>query len=207
MDLRGTGVYGLVSSLSTLSHVGQCWEPFNSWSSGGGACAPLYDGGLFLTGSLVHGPVGKLQALPGLGPTWRPDAERALNITDDYWFSGSYSSCAAFNGCATLPKVADAPLVAGVDVAACCVSPNPCALQSGDIAGHLAGLKTACCGAGDCAVAPAECSAACAAAMAPLSGPCPAASIAALGVDASRQFYSLNELCAAQSILPLAEKV
>jgi hypothetical protein len=126
LDLRGTSVHGLISSLETLIHIGECWEPCKGWPSGGGSpCAPLYEGGLLLAGSNVHGSVSQLQALPGLGPNWHPvrAALQPGNATPSYLQQGSFTSCASFDACGGLQHIQDAATYAGVDVAACCVAP------------------------------------------------------------------------------------
>ena len=123
LDLRGTSVHGLISGLASLIHIGECWEPFEGWPSGGGSpCAPLYQGALLLAGSKVYGSVNQLQALPGLGPNWRPDYAAPGSSTPPFLQQGSFSSCASFDACGGLQQIKDAAMYAGVDVTACCVA-------------------------------------------------------------------------------------
>lgn len=124
LDLRGTSVEGRVSALVSLIHIGECWRRPPNWPVGGDTlCAPQYAGGLLLAETHVHGRVNKLQALPGLGLHWRPDAIEA-NDTSQVLRLGSFSSCAAFKGCGNLQGVAHPASFAGTDVTACCEPPT-----------------------------------------------------------------------------------
>ncbi len=122
LDLRDTSVYGLVSALASLIHIGECWEIHGGSPVGTGRCYPQYDGGLLLAGSHVHGSVSQLQALPGLGPTWRPDKAGQDSTSLDFMWQGSFSSCALFKGCGMLTTISDPAMYAGDDADACCIS-------------------------------------------------------------------------------------
>ena len=120
LNLRQTSVHGLISSLDTLLHLGDCWAPFEGWEDADETdCTQrpsfgLYGGGLYLADTGVFGDVTLLQALPHLGKEW--------NIRLD----GSYTSCSGYSGffteCEDQQLVDDSRNVAGRDACVCCRS-------------------------------------------------------------------------------------
>ena len=125
LDVRQTSVYGLISSLTSLRHIGECWAPFDDWPAvPDSPCALPFaelEGALLLAETNVYGTVNVLQALPGLGTSW------------NYKRTGAFTPCwneeRGDYSCDTEPEMA--PLrggwtIAGRDDCACCSGSSAC---------------------------------------------------------------------------------
>ena len=116
LTLRNTAIGGAVEVLAACSHLGeQGWALFPG--------DRLRGGGVALGRTLVHGDVGPLRSLPGLGTAW-----------GGHW--QDFTPCSGFEPicvAAGLRAVSNAQNTAGTDECACCASSPSVRAASTDI--------------------------------------------------------------------------